>query len=251
VKDNPDVVAALGNAAQRDPFWGIRSESLEALGNIGGPDAEKQIIAGLHDDKPWVREVAVEQLGEFKGDSTLGSKLAEIAATDKAYSVRAAALEAVGELNAPNAFETLTDAVKSQSPDDTLRNGGLEGLGALGDDRAVPLLLEWSAPGKDFDTRRSAIRGLALLDPKNKAITQTLISYLQEPYIDIKLASIFALTRRGDPDAIPALEALVKSGDLALGTGPMIQSQIDALKAKAAALATPAGTAPPPAQNHP
>jgi aminopeptidase N len=251
VKDNPDVVAALGNAAQRDPFWGIRSESLKALGNIGGPDAEKQIIAGLHDDKPWVREVAVEQLGEFKGDSTLGSKLAEIAATDKAYSVRAAALEAVGELNAPNAFETLTDAVKSQSPDDTLRNGGLEGLGALGDDRAVPLLLEWSAPGKDFDTRRSAIRGLALLDPKNKAITQTLISYLQEPYIDIKLASIFALTRRGDPDAIPALEALVKSGDLALGTGPMIQSQIDALKAKAAALATPAGTAPPPAQNHP
>jgi len=112
-------------------------------------------------------------------------------------------------------------------------------IGALGDDRGVPLLLEWSAPGKDFDTRSAAISGLTSLDPKNKAITQALISYLQEPYIDIKLSSIFALTRRGDPDAIPALEALVKSGDLALGTGPMIQNQIDALKAKAAAAAAP------------
>jgi aminopeptidase N len=249
------VVAALGNAAQNDPFWGIRSESLKALGKIGGPNSEKQIITALSDGAPWVREVAVQQLGAFKTDSTLGPKLTEIAANDKAYRVRAAALQAVGELKAPNAFETLTAAVKSDSPDDSLRNAGLEGLGALGDDRGVPLLLEWSAPGKDFDTRSAAIGALASVDPKNKAITQTLITYLQEPYIDIKLSTIFALTRRGDPDAIPALEALVKSGDMALGTGPMIQSQIDNLKAKAAAAAAPPaapGTATPaPAPSHP
>jgi aminopeptidase N len=243
VKDNPAAIAALGNAAQQDPFWGARSESLKALGKIGGPDAEKQIIAGLNDDKPWVRDVAVQQLGEFAGDSTLGPKLTEIAANDKAYRVRAAALNAVGELKAPNAYETLITAVKSESPDDTLRNGGLEGLGSLGDDRAVPILLEWSAPGKDFDTRSAAIGALAGLDPKNKAITQSLVSYLQEPYIDVRYASVFALSKRGDVDAIPALEALIKSGDLNLGAAPMIQSQIDAIKAKAAA---PASGAPPP-----
>lgn len=254
IKDNADVIAALGNAAQHDPFWGIRSESLKALGKIGGPASEKQIIAGLSDDKPWVRDVAVEQLGEFKDDSTLGPKLTEIATNDKAFRVRAAALGAVGELKAPNAFETLTAAVKSDSPDDILRNGALEGLGALGDDRAVPVLLAWSAPGKDFETRSSAIGALSEVDPKNKAITETLISYLQEPYIDIKLSSIFALTRRGDPDAIPALEAIVKSGDMALGTGPMIQTQIDNLKAKAAAANASPGSAPGatgPASSHP
>ncbi|HEY0702042.1 MAG TPA: M1 family aminopeptidase [Candidatus Acidoferrales bacterium] len=247
IKDNPDVIAALGNAVQHDSFWGIRSESLKALGKIGGPDAEKQIIAGLNDDKPWVREIAVEQLGEFTADPTLGPRLTEIAANDKAYRVRAAALGALGEIKAPNAYDVLAAAVKSESPDDKLRNGALDGLGSLGDDRAVPLLLEWAAPGKPFDSRSAAIGAVAGLDPKNKAITQALISYLQEPYIDIKFSSLFAITKRGDPDAIPALENLVKSGDLALGTGPMVQMQIDQLKAKAAEKANPA-TQKPPAQ---
>jgi aminopeptidase N len=244
IKDNAEVIAALGNAAQHDPFWGIRSESLKALGKIGGQDAEKQIMTGLNDDKPWVRVVAVQQLGEFSGDSTLGPRLVATAANDKAYHVQAAALNAIGELKAPNAYETLIAAVKSDSPDDTLRNGGLEGLGSLSDDRAVPLLLEWSAPGKDFDTRSAAISALAGLDTKNRTITQTLVSYLQEPYIDVKFATVFALSKRGDPDAIPALEALIKSGDLNLGTAPMIQSQIDAIKAKVAekASGSPAAT---------
>jgi hypothetical protein len=128
----------------------------------------------------------------------------------------------------------LTATVKLDSPDDTLRNGALEGLGSLADDRSVPLLLEWSAPGKNFDTRSAAIGAVAGLETKNKAITKTLISYLQEPYIDIKYATLFALTKRGDPDAIAPLEAMLKSGDLSLGAAPYFQMQIDALKAKAA-----------------
>ncbi len=245
IKDNADVVAALGNAAQHDSFWGIRSEALKALGKIGGPDAEKQIIAALNDDKPWVREVAVEQLGDFTTDPALGPRLTQIAANDKAYRVRAAALGALGQIKAPNAYDVLVAAVKSDSPEDKLRNGALEGLGSLGDDRAVPLLLEWAAPGKPFDSRSSAIGAVAGLDLKNKAITQDLISYLQEPYIDIKFSSLFAITKRGDVDAIPALENLVKSGDLALGTGPMVQMQIDQMKAKAAEKANPQAPKPP------
>jgi hypothetical protein len=128
----------------------------------------------------------------------------------------------------------LTAAVKLDSPDDTLRNGALEGLGSLADDRSVPLLLEWSATRKPFDTRSAAIGAVAGLDTKNKAITKTLISYLQEPYIDIKYATLFALSKRGDPDAIAPLEAMLKSGEMSLGAAPYIQMQIDALKAKAA-----------------
>jgi hypothetical protein len=148
--------------------------------------------------------------------------------------VRAAALNALGEIKAPNAYDVLTAAVKLESPEDTLRNGALEGLGSLSDDRSVPVLLEWSAPGKAFDTRSAAIGALAGLDTKNKTITKTLISYLQEPYIDIKYSAVFALTKRGDPDAIAPLETMLKSGDLSLGAAPYIQMQIDTLKSKAA-----------------
>jgi aminopeptidase N len=234
IKDNPDVVAALGNAAQHDPFWGVRAESLKALGKIGGSPAEKQILTALNDPKPWVRQVAAQELGGFTDDASLGPQLTEIATNDKAYRVRAAALNALGDIKAPNAYDVLTAAVKLDSPDDTLRNGALEGLGLLADDRSVPLLLDWSATGKPFDTRSAAIAAVAGLDTKNKTITKTLILYLQEPYIDIKYATLFALTKRGDPDAIAPLEAMLKSGDLSLGAAPYIEMQIDALKAKAA-----------------
>jgi aminopeptidase N len=234
IKDNADVVAALGNAAQHDPFWGVRAESLKALGKIGGSAAEKQILTSVNDPKPWVRQVAVQELGGFTDDASLGSQLTAIATNDNAYRVRAAALNALGKIKAPNAYDVLTVAVKLDSPDDTLRNGALEGLGSLADDRSVSLLLEWSAPGKAFDTRGAAIGAVANLDTKNKAITKTLLSYLQEPYIDVKYATLFALTKRGDPDAIAPLEAMLKSGDLSLGAAPYIQMQIDALKTKAA-----------------
>jgi aminopeptidase N len=233
-KDNPEVVAALGNSAQHDSFWGVRAESLKALGKIGGSPAEKQILTAVNDPKPWVRLVAAQELGGFTDDASLGPQLTEIATNDKAFRVRAAALNALGEIKAPNAYDVLTAAVKLDSPDDTLRNGALEGLGSLADDRSVPLLLEWSAPGKPFDTRGAAIAAVANLDTKNKTITKTLISYLREPYIDIKYATLFALTKRGDPDAIAPLEAMLKSGDLSLGAAPYIEMQIDSLKAKAA-----------------
>ncbi len=247
IKDNPDAVAALGEAAQHDPFWGIRNEALRALGKIGGPAAERQILLALNDEKPWVRDVAVEELGNFKEDSqSLGPKLTDLAANDKAFRVRAAALNALGDLKASNAYDTLAAAAKLDSPEDMLRRAALGSFGSLGDDRAVPLLLEWSALGKPFDTRASAIGSLAELDKKNPEITKALISYLGEPYIDIKFSAVFALSRRGDPSAIEPLEALVKSGDLSLGTAPFIQQQIDALKAKAAGKQPgPPGARPP------
>ena len=234
MKDSSEVVAALGYAAQHDLFWGIRAESLKALGKIGGGAAEKQVLASTNDDQPWVRKAAVQQLGNFTDDPSLAPKLIEIASKDKAYGVRAAALNAIGEIKAPKAYDVLTAALKTDSPDDTIRNGALEGLGSLGDDRAVPALLEWSGPGKDFETRGAAIEAVAGMDVKNKAITQTLISYLKEPYTDVKFTTLFALGRRGDPDAIAPLEELVKSGDLNLGATPYVEMQIQALKKKAA-----------------
>ena len=228
------AVAALRRALINDPFWGVRSESLKALGKIGGAASEKQILTAVNDPKPWVRQIAVQELGGFTDDASLGPQLTAIATNDKAYRVRAAALNALGEIKAPNAYDVLTAAVKLDSPDDTLRNGALEGLGSLADDRSVPLLLEWSATGKPFDTRGAAIGAIAGLDTKNKTITKTLISYLQEPYIDIKYATLFALSKRGDSDAIAPLEAMLKAGDLNLGAAPYIQMQIDALKAKTA-----------------
>ena len=234
IKDSSEVVSALGEAARSDRFWGVRAEALKALGKNGTSAAEKELLASLSDNLPWVRSVAVTQLGKFTNDATLASKLGEISTKDTSYHVRGAALKALGESKSPNAYDILSAAVKTHSPDDIIRENALRAFGPLGDDRAVPILLEWAAVGKPLDTRGAAIDAVAGLDKNNKAITNDLISYLQEPYFNIKFAALFALGTRGDQDAIAPLEALLKSGELSIGAAPYVQSQIEILKAQAA-----------------
>jgi hypothetical protein len=128
----------------------------------------------------------------------------------------------------------LDAAVAADSPDGFLRNAALRSMGALGDDKAVPLLREWAAVGKPIDSRNAAIASLARLQKDNKEITTQIAGYLNEPRFPIRMASIFALGARGDASAVPALEALLKSDDLSIEMVPMIKGQIEALK-------TPAG----------
>ena len=231
MQNNPDAIAALGEAAQHERFWGIRVEALRALGKIGGPEAEKQILAALSNDKPWVREADVRELGHFSEDAALAVKLTDLAADDPAYRVRAAALASLAGTKAANAFDVLSAAVQSDSPDDVLRDAALRALGALGDARASPILMDWSAVGKPMASRRAAIGAMADLDKKNKAITKALVSYLGEPYFDVRLSTIFALGVRGDTDAIAPLEEMLKNGELTVAIGPYIESALRTLKA--------------------
>ncbi len=234
IKENSEVVAGLRQAAQHDPFWGVRVEALRALGRIGGSEAEQSVFTALNDEKPWVRDVAVEQLGNFKEDSSLPARLTAIASSDKAYRVRAAALGALADLKAPGAYDALAAAVNTDSPDNVVRDAALGGLGRLGDDRAVPLLLEWSRPGKDQRTRQAAMLAVGRLDKKNKEITKTLLAYLHEPSFDVSLWGLFAIGERGDADAIGPLEDLLKSDDVTANQKTMIESQIEVLQAHAA-----------------
>jgi aminopeptidase N len=232
--EDPDVVSALGKAAQHDPFWGVRAEALKALGRIGGAEAEQQVLAGTRDDKPWVREVAARTLGNFKQDSSLWPKLTAIATNDPAYRARTAALISLAEIKAPNAFDVLVTAVNSDSPDDMLRNAALDGFGKLGDERAIPILREWSAIGKPFDARQEAIASIAGLDRNDKSITKMIAGYLSEPYFDVRLSAIFALADRGDTDAIEPLQDHLTDSDVTGEEHMYIERTLEMLKGKSA-----------------
>jgi HEAT repeat protein len=111
-----------------------------------------------------------------------------------------------------------------------LRNAALRTFGSLGDDKAVPLLLQWSAPGKPIDSRTAAINSLARLQKDNQDVTKQIADYLTEPHFSVRMAAIYALGGRGDATAVPALEALLKSDDLSIEMMPMIKGQIARLK---------------------
>jgi aminopeptidase N len=231
IKGDEEVVTALGETLRNDKAWGVRATAAETLGQLGGASASKQLLEALTTaNEPWVRNRLVTALGNFKDDAAITAKLETIAKEDNSYRARSSALQALGKLKAPNAFATLEAAVASDSPDDYLRIAALRSLGSLGDDKAVPLLQQWSAAGKPIESRTAAINSLARLQKDNKEITKQISAYLMEPHFPVRMAAIFALGGRGDATAIPALEALLNSGDLSIEMAPMIKGQIERLK---------------------
>lgn len=231
IKDNDAVTAALAEAARHDRFWGVRNEALRALGRINSPAARKQVLAALSNEQPWVRQVAVEQMGHFQNDDEAIKRLWAIYEDDKAYSVRGAALQSLAQDKAPGTGALLEAALSTSSPDDVLRRASLRAMGMLGDDAVVPELLKWSAPGKPSALRGIAISGLGRADLKNHDITARLISYLNEPSFDVRIATIFALGHRGDPIAIEPLVAALKTGQFSISVPHAVERLIDQLKA--------------------
>ncbi len=231
MKNDEEVVAGLASALRDDKAWGIRADAADALGRTGGAVASKKLLEALEVAKePWVRNRAASALGNFKDDTTVVEKLNSIAREDSSYRARAAALQALGKLKAPGALTALKEAVSVESPDGFLRNAALRAMGSLGDDKAEPLLLEWSAAGKPIESRQAAIASLARLQKDNTEITKQITGYLGGSQFPVRLSAVLALGARGDASAIPALEALLKSDDLSIAFAPLIREQIERLK---------------------
>jgi aminopeptidase N len=230
VKDNPAVIAALGGAAQSDAFWGVRVQALTALGRLRGGEAAKQVQSALTISDPWVRDVAVEQLGRFKDESGLPNRLAEIAQHDPAYRVRTAALLAYAQLRPRGGLSVLQSTAKTDSPDDVIRRAALRAMGSLGDDKAVDTLLDWSEIGKPTGLRSAALGSLAQLDKKNQNIEKRLEAMLDDPVFDIRAAAVSALGQRDDSSAIPTLEAMRRRSDLPVNFSNIIDRALDQLK---------------------
>jgi aminopeptidase N len=233
LRGDDEAAAALGEALRNDKTRGVREVAAGALGELGGPAAAKQVLNALAGaTEPELRESVVQALGAFtfKENAEIAAKLEVIAKEDASYRARAAALQAIGRMETPKAFEALSAAVNGDSPDGFLRNAALRALGTLGDEKAVPLLREWAMPGKEIPARQAAIGSLARLQKDNKEITNQLAGYLTEPHFPVRMSSILALGSRGDASAVPALEALLNSNDLSIELAPIIKEQIGRLK---------------------
>jgi aminopeptidase N len=231
IKKDEAAVAALSEALRSDRSWRMRAAAADALAEIGGAAAAHSVLAALEAARePWMRAALTTALGKFKDDAEVAGKLETVAAKDASFRARAAAVGSLARLKTAKSYETLEAAVKTTTPDDIVREAALRGFGVLGDDRAVAALLEWSAPGKTFDTRQAAISSLGSLRKDDHAITKTMAGYLSEPFFQVRMAVAYALGARGDAEAIGPLEALLRSGDLSIGFAPMIEQQIARLK---------------------
>ncbi len=231
IKSDDEAAAALGEALRTDKTDGVRITAAEALGELSTPAACKQLLDSFSSvTQPWIRDHLVDALAGIKDDPAVKSKIETIAREDSSYRVRSSALRSLARMKTPNAYEILTAAVSSDSPDGVLRDAALRAFGTLEDDRAVPFLRDWTVAGKDMRAREAAISSLAHLQKDNKEITNQIASYLSAPQFRLRMTAVFALGARGDASAIPALEAFLQSKDLSIEVAPMVKRQIEALK---------------------
>ena len=181
IKNDDEVVAALSTSLNSDPVWGIRSSPPRLSAASAAPPRSSISSTRSTPTKNLPSAIAiVSSIGNFKDNAEVPAKLESIADATTLVSRTLRRSRSSRPPKSADALPVLTAAVTSDSPDDILRNSALRSLGYLGNDKAVPLLVEWSAPGKAVDSRNAAIASLARLDNENKEITQQIATYLDE-----------------------------------------------------------------------
>jgi len=139
----PDLCRALKREA--DPL--AQRYLIYAVGWLKAKDAVPQLLEMTNGKDKWLRRRAVQALGMI-GDARAGDRLIRLLA-DEDVVVRENALYALGWLKENKAVEPIMEFVKAGAPDVgfwfgrlRLLSAALSSLGMIGDERAVPFLLD-------------------------------------------------------------------------------------------------------------
>mgnify|MGYP003632746846 FL=1 len=213
------MLQALTTSLASDPFWAVQAAAAKALGATRSPTVLPTLIATLRDAaNPKVRRAAAAALGNFRGDADASKALvALIKAGDKSYFVEAEACASLGKIRSSQALVVLKGALKRESFMDIIQQKCCEGLGALDDDGALPILIAQSEIGKGGFARRAAMRALAVLgknrdDKQGRVIRELLTERIRDPDFRVQMQAIASLEALGDVAACGVLSAVVEKG---------------------------------------
>ncbi len=219
---------ALAEALMSEKFWAVRQVIARAIAGRKSERALTILLDALAKvEEPKARRGIVAALGLFRApeQADLAGRAAAaltdlLAKGEPSYYVTAAAALALGKTRAPGAFETLLKYVETPSWIEIIRGGVFNGLGELGDVRAVEILADWATnASKPADARAAAAAGLRTLgatkrvdqpEARTRAV-EALIAALSDPWEMTLRWACEATVTWGDARAIPALQRLASS----------------------------------------
>jgi hypothetical protein len=133
--DGPEVIEFLLHTARKEQHWDICEEAAKSLGRKGLP-AVDPLIALLPDPRPFIRTIAVNELGRLKVTKAVPAILN--AARDQQPLVRSASLQALAQIGReetphfPEIIAAMNAALaKREREEPVVRQSALEGLAAL------------------------------------------------------------------------------------------------------------------------
>jgi aminopeptidase N len=223
---------ALAKSLQNESlFWAVRAECASALGEHRSDFAKSALLDALKIVHPKVRRAACRALHVFR-EQDVADALATLATTDASYLVCAAASKSLGATRVPSAFETLANLLQSSSWAHSVAVGAVEGLGALEDPRAVPVLSGITKYGAPSRVRRAAMRALTAIDP-TRATRKLLEDLLDDRDSFVRAVAAECLGEIGDDKAIGSLFARIACED-APNVRRTLRTVIEALRTDAA-----------------
>ena len=179
------------------------------------PDIARAIADLLNSVDPGLRARAASELARLAGKfptppASAISALAEAMESDSAAPVRAAAAQALGSLDDPEALADLAEAAAGDD-DPAVRAAALEALTELDDPAALAHLAEAIAGDADPAVRATAAQALADLDDP-AALSQIAEAMASDSSASVRAAAAGALGSAGDPAGLSTL-AEAAAGD--------------------------------------
>ncbi|HET9315367.1 MAG TPA: HEAT repeat domain-containing protein, partial [Vicinamibacteria bacterium] len=204
--DRAVVEPALVQAAQLGSPAELREAAIWALGEIGGPTAERRLRAAVGDPDVRVRRTAIEKLGERKVQLAVPDLIRLLQDRTADQGVRVAAAAALGAIGDGRAAAPLLAALKDGNV--YVRGEAEKSLALL---KAPPGPRETATMLGDKSPRVRADAAQKLGDARDPEVTSKLIGTLQDDENEVRQAAIRSLSRHRDPRSVRRIVAALES----------------------------------------
>ncbi len=182
----------------------LRINAAFALGEIGKP-AVDALLKILKDEDGGVRAAAALALGEAKSEIAV-EPLIKTLEKDEEHEVRVKAAQALGDIKDRRAVEPLIKTIEKDDKDEEMLEVAIFGLGRIGDERAVDVLIQALKNTSGY-VRAQAARALGTL--KNVQAVEPLLEALKDVDGYVRWDAAESLGYLGDGRAVePLTQAL-------------------------------------------
>ena len=208
-------MVALATALEADPFWSVRAAAATALGKTRRQDALDALLRARAQENPRVRRAVAAALGEFVVTHAPGNQRAAelleawVVGGDASCFVEGAAALALGQTRSPRAVAVLPGVLSRAAFQDVIRARAIEGLGATGDETALPLVEAAFATSASIYSRRAAVAALARLAEGTlhvRRARERIEGWLCDSDFRVRMEAASALALLADVRAVPAIE---------------------------------------------
>jgi HEAT repeat protein len=210
-KDDALAKQFLRDAALNDPFYGVRSDVMDAIASTNDAATLRD---GARDPDLRVALAALDDVQDLDraNDPKLLATIRELENASNPL-LAGAAYRALGATKAPGAYAELTAGLAKPAFHQVIASGAIAGFGNLGDARAIPTVKKWAGYGSEENVRPVAIAALAKLAKKHPALVTAYLEAIVQTdlYFRARSSAASALGKLGQASSLPVLESVEKN----------------------------------------